>query len=72
MNVMPLESRRERTQPRRMISLPSDKLNAFLSETNCDAIIAKYRKMWRTVNGPIVSAVVKKTVEFLFAKAVLA
>ena len=25
MNVMPLESRRERTQPRRMISLPTDK-----------------------------------------------
>ena len=43
MNVMPLESRRERTQPRKVISLPTDKLNACFTETNCPAICAKYR-----------------------------
>jgi hypothetical protein len=50
MNVIPLESRRERTQPRRVISLPTAKLNACLTETNCDAICAKYRNFWRAVN----------------------
>ena len=30
MNVMPLESRRERTQPRKVISLPTDKLKCLL------------------------------------------
>ena len=45
MNVMPLESRRERTQPRRVISLPTDKLKACLTETNRDAICAKYREI---------------------------
>ena len=43
MNVMPLESRRDRTQPRNVISLPTDNLNACLTETNCPAICAKYR-----------------------------
>jgi hypothetical protein len=43
-----------------VISLPSDKLNAFLTDSNCDAIFAKYREIWRAVNGRIGSAVVKK------------
>ena len=30
MNVMPLESRRERTQPRKVISLPTDKTKRLL------------------------------------------
>ncbi len=43
MNVMPLESRRERTQPRKVISLPTARLSACFTETNCPVICAKYR-----------------------------
>ena len=50
MKVIPLESRRERTQPRRVISLPTDRLKACLTETKRDAICAKYRKSARNVN----------------------
>ena len=50
MNVMSFESRRERTHPRKVISLPTGKSNACLTEMNRDAISAKYRINYRGVN----------------------
>src|SRR5690242_18755403 len=49
MNVTPLESRRERTQPRRMISLPTDALKACLTERN-SPILPQYRFIADNVN----------------------
>jgi hypothetical protein len=50
MNVMPLESRRERTQPRRVMSLPTGELKACLTEVNCPGIQRKYRLTPDNVN----------------------
>src|SRR5690348_10810330 len=51
MNVTPLESRRERTQPRRTISHPTARFSACLTEENCALILSQYRLTTHNVNG---------------------
>src|SRR6476660_6177390 len=53
MKVTPLESRRDRTQPRNAISLPTGDLNACLTEENGAVIWSQYRLTTYNVNGSL-------------------
>src|SRR6478672_9054122 len=53
MMLTPLESRRDRTQPRNAISLPTGDLNACLTEENGAVIWSQYRLTTHNVNGSL-------------------